>query len=179
MSRWTRIELEIGDRGSGNRCHPERAERAEGSIRCHSFGTCIDSSTSLGMTDLSALHNERKFIRNFVNFGEIMLDKWLNGWYHNRARVGTFCACTAMMQEIASKNGNFCGVCPVIGRLNCFCSRWRISLGQKKGSALRRPFFLARNDTHGGVNREVRPYPDIKQTEYEILGGNKPWQTRK
>ena len=24
---------------------------------------------------------------------------------------------TAMMQEIASKDGNFCGVCPVIGRL--------------------------------------------------------------
>ena len=45
------------------------------------------------------------------------------GWYHNRARVGEFCACTAMMQEIALKNGNFCGVCPVIGRLNCFCKR--------------------------------------------------------
>ena len=27
---------------------------------------------------------------------------------------------TAMMQEIASKDGNFCGVCPVIGRLNGF-----------------------------------------------------------
>jgi hypothetical protein len=27
-------------------------------------------------------------------------------------------ACNAMMQEIALKNGNFCGVCPVIGRLN-------------------------------------------------------------
>ena len=26
---------------------------------------------------------------------------------------------TAMMQEIARKRGNFCGVCPVIGRLNC------------------------------------------------------------
>ena len=36
--------------------------------------------------------------------------------------------CTAMMQEIASKDGNFCGVCPVIGRLNCFCKRLRISL---------------------------------------------------
>ena len=35
-----------------------------------------------------------------------------------------------MMQEIASEEGgNFCGVCPVIGRLNCFCLRWRISLG--------------------------------------------------
>ena len=50
---------------------------------------------------------------------EIMLDKWAGKWYHNRARVGKFCACTAMMQEIASKDGNFCGVCPVIGRLNC------------------------------------------------------------
>ena len=43
-------------------------------------------------------------------------------------------------------------------------ARWR-------RSALRRPFFMARNDTHGGVNSEVRPYPDTKQTEYEILGG--------
>ena len=33
-------------------------------------------------------------------------------------------------------------------------------------SALRRPFFMAWNDTHGGVNRTARPYPDIKQTEY-------------
>ncbi|MBQ3000663.1 MAG: hypothetical protein IJD63_02825 [Oscillospiraceae bacterium] len=30
---------------------------------------------------------------------------------------------TAMMQEIAPNGGNFCGVCPVIGRLNCFCLR--------------------------------------------------------
>ncbi len=34
---------------------------------------------------------------------------------------------TAMMQEIARKRGNFCGVCPVIGRLNCSQSQ-RISL---------------------------------------------------
>jgi len=34
-------------------------------------------------------------------------------------RVWGNCACTAMMQEIARKRGNFCGVCPVIGRLNC------------------------------------------------------------
>ena len=32
-----------------------------------------------------------------------VLDKMGDRWYHNRARVGTFCACTAMMQEIASK----------------------------------------------------------------------------
>ena len=40
----------------------------------------------------------------------------------------------AMMQEIASKDGNFCGVCPVIGRLNCRL-RQRISLCQREGSA--------------------------------------------
>ena len=41
-----------------------------------------------------------------------------------------------MMQEIARKRGNFCGVCPVIGRLNCPRTRLRISLRQKgKGSA--------------------------------------------
>ena len=50
------------------------------------------------------------------------------------ARVGEYCACTAMMQEIASKDGNFCGVCPVIGRLNCF-KRLRISLRVRDGSA--------------------------------------------
>ena len=38
----------------------------------------------------------------------------------------------AMMQEIARKRGNFCGVCPVIGRLNGSVSQ-RISLGQDKG----------------------------------------------
>ena len=47
-----------------------------------------------------------------------MLDKRHAGWYYNRARVGDLCACNAMMQEIAPKGGNFCGVCPVIGRLN-------------------------------------------------------------
>ena len=49
-----------------------------------------------------------------------MLDKHTGRWYDNRARVGELCpARNAMMQEIASKGGNFCGVCPVIGRLNC------------------------------------------------------------
>ena len=40
---------------------------------------------------------------------------------------------TAMMQEIASKGGNFCGVCPVIGRLNCPVLRERISPRQEEG----------------------------------------------
>ena len=43
-------------------------------------------------------------------------------------RVWENYARTAMMQEIASKDGNFCGVCPVIGRLSC-SSAERISLG--------------------------------------------------
>ncbi len=64
------------------------------------------------------LRIERKNIKIFVIFSKIVLDKMRGQWYHNRARVGEFCACTAMMQEIALKNGNFCGVCPVIGRLN-------------------------------------------------------------
>jgi len=56
-----------------------------------------------------------------------------------------------MMQEIASKDGNFCGVCPVIGRLNCFCLRGVYRCGRGK-VGLRRPFFLPRNDTHGGAD---------------------------
>lgn len=31
---------------------------------------------------------------------------------------------------------------------------------------LRRPFFMAWNDTHGGADRKVRPYPEPKETEY-------------
>jgi len=50
----------------------------------------------------------------------------------------------------------------------------------EEGSALRRPFFMAWNDTHGGVNESVRPYPDTTQTEYVTFKEeNKPWQTRK
>ena len=63
-------------------------------------------------------------------FSKNLLDKIGVSWYHNQARVGEFCACTAMMQEIARKRGNFCGVCPVIGRLNCARLRLRISLRQ-------------------------------------------------
>ena len=65
-----------------------------------------------------------------------MLDKSGDRWYHNQACVGEFCARTAMMREIAAKAGNFRGVCPVIGRLNCLWTRLRISLRQEgKGSA--------------------------------------------
>ena len=68
------------------------------------------------------LHISRKINENFVIFSKIMLDKWRRGCYYVLARVGEICeffkARTAMMQEIARKRGNFCGVCPVIGRLN-------------------------------------------------------------
>jgi small subunit ribosomal protein S10 len=37
-------------------------------------------------------------------------------------------------------------------------------------SALRRPFFLARNDTHGGVNKQF-DRTQTQETEYEIQGG--------
>ena len=78
-------------------------------------------------------HYQRKNIKNFVKISEKLLDKTVEQWYHNRACVGILCA-YAMMQEIASEEGgNFCGVCPVIGRLNCFCFALRISLRQGKG----------------------------------------------
>ena len=76
---------------------------------------------SLPDTDAGRAGVGEEACQNFEIFCEFLLDKTGDKWYHNRARVGTFCACTAMMQEIARKRGNFCGVCPVIGRLNCFC----------------------------------------------------------
>ena len=77
------------------------------------------------------LCNAQNYLKNFVKKIKIMLDKHTARWYDNRACVGELCpARTAMMQEIASKDGNFCGVCPVIGRLNYFRKRLRISLRQ-------------------------------------------------
>ena len=64
-------------------------------------------------------HNERNLPANFVIFSENMLDFWNTLCYIIQARVRKT-ARTAMMREIASKDGNFRGVCPVIGRLNCF-----------------------------------------------------------
>ena len=71
-------------------------------------------------------------------FSKIMLDKSYKGWYINLARVGGICgffgARDAMMQEIASKGGNFCGVCPVIGRLNCpVCAAYIAAIRRKVG----------------------------------------------
>ena len=53
-------------------------------------------------------------------FSEIVLDNLENACYIIQARVRNKYARTAMMREIALKDGNFRGVCPVIGRLNCF-----------------------------------------------------------
>ena len=39
----------------------------------------------------SHLQNERKNIKNFVIFSEIMLDKCIQGWYTVLARVGGIC----------------------------------------------------------------------------------------
>ena len=38
--------------------------------------------------------------------------------------------------------------------------------------ALRRPFFLAWNDTHGGVNKMLDRTQHPKYTEYDYQGGN-------
>ena len=72
-------------------------------------------------------------------FSEIMLDICVDTWYIIQARVGGICgffqkekARTAMMQEIAAKAGNFCGVCPVIGRLNCLVLRCVYRCGRGK-----------------------------------------------
>ena len=70
---------------------------------------------------------------------------------------------TAMMQEIARKRGNFCGVCPVIGRLNCSGRAARISLRHEQGSALRRPFFMGQSDTHGGADMNSSTVPRHKR----------------
>lgn len=130
-----------------------------------------------GRNKKNSLFSPKK-IQNFVKNSEKVLDKWGNRWYHNRARVGRFCACTAMMREIALKNGNFRGVCPVIGRLNCFWKRWRISPGTEEGSASVGHFSWLGMIRTAARTIVVRPYPDTTQTEYVIQGGKQTWQTR-
>ena len=75
----------------------------------------------------------QKILEKIMKKAKIMLDIHGSVYYNKRARVWDKTARTAMMQEIASKDGNFCGVCPVIGRLSCFCLALRISLRQEKG----------------------------------------------
>ena len=59
-----------------------------------------------------------------------------------------------MMREIAPEGGNFRGVCPVIGRLSDPV-RAGVYRRRQEGPALRRPFFMVRSDTHGGVNKKM------------------------
>ncbi len=82
------------------------------------------------------LHFTRKIFESFVIFSENILDNLVKECYIILARVRNHYACTAMMQEIASKDGNFCGVCPVIGRLNCFVASAYIAALTENGSAL-------------------------------------------
>ena len=64
-----------------------------------------------------------------------MLDKLVIQWYYNLARVGELCVHCDDAGDCGLA-GNFRGVCPVIGRLNCPWTRLRISLRLKgKGSA--------------------------------------------
>ncbi|MFR8333426.1 MAG: hypothetical protein ACLU9S_14595 [Oscillospiraceae bacterium] len=65
----------------------------------------------------------------------------------------------AMMQEIAAFAGNFCGVCPVIGRLNdpvCACV-YRCAYGNRPARVGH--FSWRGNDTHGGADSEVSTVP--------------------
>ena len=68
----------------------------------------------------------RKSRKNFVIFSEIMLDKYKKGWYTDLARVGGICGFSRIINSAHCDDagdcglaGNFRGVCPVIGRLNC------------------------------------------------------------
>ena len=64
-------------------------------------------------------------------------------YYNERACVrGELCVSTAMMQEIACKSGNFCGVCPVIGRLRQDSYVAYIAAMKLQRSAQSRPFFM-------------------------------------
>ena len=82
-----------------------------------------------------------------------------------------------MMQEIAVKTGNFCGVCPVIGRLNCPVYAAYIAAAGK-GSASCRPYFLAQSDTHDSVDKKVHRTQTPSKLSTKIKEENKPWQTK-
>ena len=60
-------------------------------------------------------------------FSEIVIDIGKNVWYHGQARVGLLRVHCDDAGDCV-EDGNFRGVCPVIGRLNC-SSAERISLG--------------------------------------------------
>jgi hypothetical protein len=76
---------------------------------------------------------KNKKLKNF----QIPLDKKGDLLYHTLARV---LRVDAMKQEIAAQAGNFCGVCPLIGRLKELISR-RISPGIRLRPAIAGLFY--------------------------------------
>ena len=66
----------------------------------------------------TTIQNARKMQENFVIFSEIMLDILINRWYIIKARVGKLRVHCDDAGDCGLA-GNFRGVCPVIGRLNC------------------------------------------------------------
>ena len=98
-----------------------------------------------------------------------MLDNFASRWYHISVRVGIPCEHCDDAGDCVL-DGNFCGVCPVIGRLNASL-RWRISPGRRRMVGACRPIFMPWNDTHGGADRRVRPYPAISQLSTLYQGG--------
>ena len=120
----------------------------------------------------------RKFHPEFVIFSEILLDNPQSGWYYIRARVGRLCACTAMMREIALKNGNFRGVCPVIGRLNCLVCACVYRCAYGNGSASVGHFsWLRVIRTAARTSKFDRTQP-LRKLSTIFKEENKPWQTR-
>ena len=73
---------------------------------------------------------------------------------------------TSMMQEIARKRGNFCGVCPVIGRLNCSGALCVYRCARNKGRPSVGHFSWPGVIRTEARTRIVRPYPGTNETEY-------------
>ena len=78
------------------------------SLMVNTYSTVVEIRKSANAMAYATIILEKVDEKSF----EKVLDKWGSTWYHNRACVGRFCACTAMMREIAAQAGNFRGVCP-------------------------------------------------------------------
>ena len=81
-----------------------------------------------------------------------------------------------MKQEIAAFAGNFCGVCPLIGRLKVLLRgvyRRDVVLGR-----LLPVFSMARNDTHGIADSTLTRTQTSTTYWIRIKEENPPWQTK-
>jgi len=81
-----------------------------------------------------------------------------------------------MKQEIAEKSGNFCGVCPIIGRLS------ELHRGVYRRGVVRagfcRSFPWSRSDTHGIAGRKLT-VPRNPRTLDTIFKEEHPtWQSK-